>query len=244
MTNRGRPSTWRLKHEAVAVGTVDQVNGGDVNQPTTHELVLPLFAQPAGERRRYPTIVADPPWRIEMGPTLTQKGVKPRLEYPTMSQEELLQMPIGAWAQERAHLYLWCTNSTVPQAYELASAWGFKPSTLITWIKRRDPQDGWMGLGRYFRITTEHVLFAVRSGLEVTNKDQPNLIQEAEGLAFYAPRGRHSEKPSAFYDMVEHMSPGPYLDVFSRRQRFNWDTWGNEAFDFQEHGHWHDLASK
>ena len=45
-----------------------------------------------------------------------------------------------------------------------------------------------------------------------------------------APRGRHSAKPEAFYDMVESMSPGPYLDVFARRQRLGWDTWGNECF--------------
>jgi N6-adenosine-specific RNA methylase IME4 len=124
----------------------------------------------------------------------------------------------------------------VALAYELARAWGFKPSTLITWIKRRDFHDGWMGLGRYYRSTTEHVLFAVRGGLDIRHNDQPNF--------FFAPRGAHSEKPAKFYDIVARMSPGPYLDVFARSQRFNWDTWGDEAFDFREHGIWHNGGLK
>lgn len=42
-------------------------------------------------------------------------------------------------------------------------------------------------------------------------------------------RGQHSAKPDAFLDMVEETSPGPYLEMFARRQRLGWDTWGNEA---------------
>lgn len=196
--------------------------------PDNHNAILPMFSPMARKpEKKYLTIVADPPWRIEMGPSIKPKDggqIKPALEYPTMTVPELMTLPVGAWAAERAHLYLWCTNATVPHAYEIAASWGFKPSTLITWIKRRDWRDGWMGLGRYYRITTEHCLFAVRGGLTIKEKDQPNF--------FYAPRGRHSEKPSTFYDIVERMSFGPYLDVFSRSQRMGWDTFGDEAFCF------------
>ena len=215
---------------------------------STHEVVLPLFSSASQldgnpMNRKYRTIVADPPWRIEMGPTLTKKHVKAALEYPTMTQQELLQLPVGLWAQEKAHLYLWTTNAMLGDALSLAKAWGFKFSTLITWLKRRDERDRWQGLGRYYRVTTEHIVFAVRSGLDVLNKDQPNILEtmgiDNDGLAFYAARGGHSEKPAAFYDMVERMSPGPYLDVFARKQRFNWDTFGDESYDFREHGLWH-----
>ena len=40
---------------------------------------------------------------------------------------------------------------------------------------------------------------------------------------------RHSQKPEAFLDMVEQVSPGPYVELFARRNRLGWDTWGNEA---------------
>jgi transcriptional regulator with XRE-family HTH domain len=42
-------------------------------------------------------------------------------------------------------------------------------------------------------------------------------------------RGRHSAKPEAFLDLVEQTSPGPYLELFARRQRLGWDTWGDQA---------------
>ena len=41
----------------------------------------------------------------------------------------------------------------------------------------------------------------------------------------------HSSKPEAFLDLVEQVSPGPYLELFARRQRLGWDTWGNEALE-------------
>ncbi len=47
-------------------------------------------------------------------------------------------------------------------------------------------------------------------------------------------RGVHSKKPEAFLDLVEQVSPGPYLELFARRQRLGWDTWGNEALNHVE----------
>lgn len=48
------------------------------------------------------------------------------------------------------------------------------------------------------------------------------------------PRGRHSEKPEAFLDLVERISPGPYLELFARRDRLGWDTWGDESLGTAE----------
>lgn len=158
-------------------------------------------------------------------------------DYPTMSDAELMSMPVGLWAVDGAHLYLWCMNSNLVQAHKIAQAWGFDIKTVITWVKGRIERNqliSHIGLGHYWRNSTEHVLFGVRGKLATRNNDLPT--------AFIAPRGEHSEKPAAFYDMVERMSPGPYLDVFARKQRFNWDTWGNEAFDFRTHGLWNNSA--
>jgi N6-adenosine-specific RNA methylase IME4 len=195
---------------------------------TTHNIVLPMFS-PAAQQptKRYRTIVADPPWRYNVKPP---EGATP---YPTMTQQELLNLPVGLWAADQAHLYLWTTNSFMVEAHGLARAWGFEPKTIITWIKRhRVSDDNWIGMGFYYRGVTEHVIFAVRGNLKVFRSDQPNIL--------YAPHTNHSEKPAAFYDMVMHMSPGPYLDVFARKQRFGWDSWGDEAFNFETDGYWHD----
>lgn len=41
------------------------------------------------------------------------------------------------------------------------------------------------------------------------------------------PRSTHSTKPPAFMDMVERVSPGPYVELFSRAPRLGWDSWGH-----------------
>ena len=57
----------------------------------------------------------------------------------------------------------------------------------------------------------------------------PVSLTRTPGRWFNWPRGRHSEKPEAFLDLVEQVSPGPYLELFARRNRLGWDTWGNES---------------
>ena len=38
-----------------------------------------------------------------------------------------------------------------------------------------------------------------------------------------------NEKPDAAYELVESVSPGPRLELFARRKRNDWHTWGNEV---------------
>jgi N6-adenosine-specific RNA methylase IME4 len=201
---------------------------------TTHEVVLPLFDMASRPVKRYRTLVADPPWAAVLRPPMRFDGVdNGKNNYSTMTDAELMSMPIGLWAEDNAHLYLWCLNSNILQAHKVVNAWGFEVKTVITWVKGRIEQNKLVqhiGLGHYFRNSTEHVLFAVRGSLPTLNNDIPT--------ALVAPRRDHSEKPSAFYDMVLRTSPGPYLDVFARVQRFEFDTWGNESFDFRQHGIW------
>lgn len=183
----------------------------------------------------YPCVVADPPWPYETsvkGTSAIQrkqkfidaghKGVED-MGYGVMSMEELcaLRPPVA----KNAHLYLWTTNSFMVEAHDLAKAWGFKPKTICTWVKTHqgDSERVSMKSGYYFRGATEHFLFCVRGSLP---------LQTPDGLptAYLWPRiGKHSQKPEAFYDLVEQASPGPYLELFARRNRMGWDTWGNES---------------
>ena len=68
-----------------------------------------------------------------------------------------------------------------------------------------------------------------KKGTEVTRTPQGSTTRW-----FQWPRGQHSAKPEAFLDMVETVSPGPYLEMFARRNRLGWDTWGNEALEHVE----------
>lgn len=53
--------------------------------------------------------------------------------------------------------------------------------------------------------------------------------KRADGRWFQFARGKHSQKPDAFLDVVEQVSPGPRIELFARLQRDGWDSWGNEC---------------
>lgn len=181
-------------------------------------------AQCSASRSKFKTIVADPPWRTTTGPKGFgySDGGHAKLEYPVMTMAEIKALPVGELADEAAHLYLWTTNILVRPAYEVVEAWGFKPSVILTWAK--NPIG--MGLGDAFGITTEHVIFGHRGGLRPMRRE-PSTWWNWK-------RGKHSAKPEAFIDMVESVSPGPYLELFARRNRLGWATWGNEALNHVE----------
>ena len=61
---------------------------------------------------KYDAIVIDPPWN--QGKTGKRK-VRPRqtttLDYPTITKEELLNMPVGELGKNDSFIFLWTTNS-------------------------------------------------------------------------------------------------------------------------------------
>jgi hypothetical protein len=192
------------------------------------------------------SVIADPPWQYrDLVHAARVNGVKAtdygfgadkirgrrgaEGYYPTMTVGEICDLYVpsllngsgrrrqgtlaGYEIAEHAHLYLWTTNAFIEQAHQVCRAWGFQPRTILTWVKTQ------IGMGHYFRNNTEHVVFGVRGKLALKVKDQPT--------AFTAPRSKkHSEKPEAFYQIVERCSPGPYLELFARAERPNWTAWG------------------
>lgn len=139
-----------------------------------------------------------------------------------LSASEICALAVRDVIDRDAHLYLWTINSHLTDAYEVVRSWGFKPSQLLVWCKK--PRGIVVGT---FTSSTEFILFARRGSLTAR--------QRIDSTWFLWPRSNtHSRKPDAFYDLVEHVSPGPYLELFARRQRLGWDTWGNEALEHVE----------
>jgi N6-adenosine-specific RNA methylase IME4 len=173
---------------------------------------------------RYRTIVADPPWDVRRLESPGAEGFGARtglrsvaLPYPTLTVWQIAALPVDSLAESDAHLYLWTINRYLESAYTIARAWGFKPSTLLTWAK--SPMG--LGPGGAFSITTEHILFARRGRCPALGREDSTWWQWR--------RGEHSAKPDAFLDLVERVSPAPRLELFARTQRLGWDSWGKEA---------------
>jgi N6-adenosine-specific RNA methylase IME4 len=165
--------------------------------------------------QKFSTIVLDPPWDWGDEGDVDQYG-RARPVYGTMPLAEIAAIPVATLAQGNAHIYLWITNRSLPKGFGLLEAWGFRYVTMLTWVKPS------IGMGNYFRGSTEHVLFGVRGSLPLLRLDM--------GTHFSAPRpGAHSAKPDEFFRIVETCSPGPWLEMFARGARAGWVTWGVEA---------------
>jgi N6-adenosine-specific RNA methylase IME4 len=182
---------------------------------------------------RFRTIVADPPWQLKAGPGFHGRGDGRRghgptrdLPYDTMTVEDIAGLPVADVAEDHSHLYLWTVNAYIPAAYEVARAWGFQPSTLLTWCKA--PMGS--GLGGAYGISTEFCLFARRGSLPAHGKSNTTRWRWKRR---YDDRGKpqHSAKPLDFIHLVESMSPGPYVELFSRERqpRLGWSYWGNQS---------------
>ena len=180
---------------------------------------------------KYRTIVADPPWPYagEGAPGASspkkngEMDKSAKLPYPSMKLRDI--EAIEPPSEDDAHLYLWTTNAFLDPAFDVTRAWGFTPKTVLTWTKvhQTDPLRVSMKVGYYFRGATEHCLFGVRGSLRTQVWNLPT--------GYLWPRLPHSVKPDAFFDLVEQASPGPYLELFARRNRLGWDTWGNESLE-------------
>lgn len=185
---------------------------------------------------QYATIVADPPWQVKAGRPLGRYTVKNgkqlfdgadnrarALAYPTMTVAEIAELNVGDISEPNAHLYLWTINRYLSEAFEVAKAWGFRYSTTLVWAK--SPMGG--GLGGCYGISTEYVLFCRRGSLHAKTRMPSTWFNWKRP---YDSRGKpkHSAKPPQFMDMVESVSPGPYIELFARTRRPGWQSWGNE----------------
>jgi N6-adenosine-specific RNA methylase IME4 len=160
-------------------------------------------------KKLYKTLLIDPPWNVE------QSGKYGAINhYSLMTLEQIKNMPISDLCDESSHIWLWVTNATLRHGYDVLETWGFTPRSVFTWIKPR------MGLGVYLRNTTEHILFATKGKAPILFKAQPNW-------GFF-PRQDHSHKPEEIYEIIRRCSPGPYLELFARRNQPGWDAWGLE----------------
>ena len=199
---------------------------------------------------KYRTSVADPPWDHSegTGPGCNTVGygrtrrknpsgnVKQPLPYPVMSVDEIAALPVADLAEGAgAHLYLWTTNRYLRFAWDIAEEWGFSVSSVQVWCKKSLP----VQIGGAFQSNVEFFLFARRGVLPTSNTSPTRWFtwprRRGSPVRVGQRRGDfHSAKPEAFLDLVETISPGPYLELFARRQRLGWDTWGNEALNHVE----------
>jgi N6-adenosine-specific RNA methylase IME4/ParB-like chromosome segregation protein Spo0J len=174
------------------------------------------------DKKRWPIILADPPWKYPGGPISTPERDAEN-HYPTMDLEKIVALPVADLATDDAILFLWATVPLLPQALQVIEAWGFKYRTGMVWDKEINGA-GWWVFNRH-----EHLLVAVRG-------NPPKPPTTALPCSVIRERKReHSRKPEASYATIERMYPTlPKLELFARQARQGWSVWGNETDKFSE----------
>lgn len=165
--------------------------------------------------RRFAVIYADPPWQYDFCPSSVRAVEN---HYPTMPIEDICALDVADLATPDAVLFLWAPPAFLKKALRVIEEWGFEYRSHMVWDK------GKIGTGIYFRQRHE-LLFLAAKGKPITPApgDQPESILRAG-------RGKHSQKPEEFHDLIERMYPDlPAIELFARRAREGWAAWGNEA---------------
>ena len=190
---------------------------------------LAIMSARQRERMQFSTILADPPWRFINRTGKMAPEHKRLLRYETMTNQEIIDLPVEQLALPKSHLYLWVPNALVLEGLEVMRRWGFTYKTNIVWYKtRKDGGPDGRGVGFYFRNVTELILFGTRGNFRTLapGRRQTNII--------ITRKREHSRKPEEQYDIIERCSPGPYLELFARYPRPGWYSWGNEVERFND----------
>jgi len=190
-----------------------------LKEECTQRIFVPL---PEG---KYRCLVIDPPWPMQK----IEREVRPNqfkeLDYPTMTLEEIVDLPIPKLADEGGcHIYLWVTHKFLPDGLALFDKWGVIYQCVLTWVKN-------VGFSPYsWMYSTEHVLFGRIGSLELLKLGK--RLDFNIKLDFNADVREHSRKPEVFYARVLDVSPEPRLDMFSREKHEGFIPWGNEVNKF------------
>jgi N6-adenosine-specific RNA methylase IME4 len=169
-------------------------------------------------RHTFGTIYADPPWLYK---TWSEKGEDRAPEYRRDPLKAMAEMPVAKLAADDCVLLMWAIGPMLREALDLIDAWGFDLKTMgFVWMKTNADGSLFMGNGYWTRANAEICLLATRG--------KPLRLDMGVPMAVLAPRGEHSAKPEEIHERIERLVGGPYLELYARKERPGWTTWGNE----------------
>jgi N6-adenosine-specific RNA methylase IME4 len=181
-------------------------------------IALSNRAAPLPRDRRWPILLADPPYPFTAYAAASGLDRSAERHYPTLPIKEIFGLPVGNLATRDAALFLWCTSPRLPDGLRVMAAWGFEYRTAIVWVKHT------IGLGYWVRNQHELLLIGARGKM----RSPPPAARPSSVVV--SARREHSRKPDEVYTLIEAAYPNlPKIELFARAARPGWDCWGNEA---------------
>lgn len=164
---------------------------------------------------KYRIIYADPPWKYN-DKGLDEYGHAER-HYPTMTIDQLCELPIKHLAEDNAALFLWVTSPLLEDAFQVVRAWGFEYKTSFVWDKVGH------NFGHYNSVRHEFLLVCTRGSCTPDNLKLFDSVQSIEKTSI------HSAKPEAFREIIDTLyTHGRRIELFSRGNAEGWEGWSNE----------------
>ena len=148
------------------------------------------------------------------------------LPYGTLTDDEMLELPIKQLTTPNAIIFLWVTGRVMEVGRKCLRRWGFKCYNEILWIKinqlQRIIRTG--RTGHWCNHSKEHCLIGIKGNDKYWNKclDSDIIVTEVRET---------SRKPDEIYNLIERISPGTNkLEIFGRKHniRPGWMTLGNQ----------------
>ncbi len=216
-----RDAKWivTLESEELQQRVIEKVKQGVDVRAARAEVIKETTPVPEFPKGKYRVIYADCPWQSE-GEPLPDRVTMPSDIYPTMTVEEICNLPVKDIADNNAVLFFWATSYHLQYAFEIIAAWGFNYKSSFIWNKT-----GGRHLGYYSFLNHEILLLATK-GVNML----PQGVKFDSVISFK--KTQHSKKPGYFRDMIDQMYPtGNRIELFARRRYKNWDCFGNQIED-------------
>lgn len=207
-------------------------NDNNFPPPTTPMGVIPKYGMSIATNNwnEIPVsdvVLADPPWSYHGAQDKWGAAAK---FYPTMTDDELLALPVRSIMSDRSVLFMWATGPRLDFAIQCIEAWGLHYRGMsFVWVKSKADGTpiGAQGVRpSIVKPTAEFVLAA-----SPIAKGRPlKLHSESVRNVVMAPRMEHSRKPDAIHESIEALYPdASKVELFARRPRDGWSAWGNEV---------------
>jgi N6-adenosine-specific RNA methylase IME4 len=169
---------------------------------------------------KFNVIYADPPWSYndKQSGTISESYGAAEKHYPSMSMAELSALDIPSLTADDGVLFLWATSPMLPDALDLAKAWGFKYKASFVWDKVRH------NMGHYNSVRHEFLLICTKGS------GTPQVAKLYDSVQSIERTDKHSEKPEEFRQIIESLYPnGRKVELFARSPHDGWTCWGNEV---------------
>lgn len=182
----------------------------------------------------YEIIYADFPWPYSSFGTA-------KLDYPTMTEEEIANFDWSPFLAERAIVFAWATGPKLDMALRCGERWRGRhglhyQGVSHVWVKTR--RDG-APIGASgprprlvkplcefllaFSTTPKERTFQLQTESQVQHVFEPEAILSPK-------QTKHSRKPGIFRDLiVELLGDRPRIELFARERVLGWDSWGDEV---------------